>query len=74
MAFTVWKKEEKNMLRVVITRPGPGSELSFRTRYPVRPKSCLLVPPLYLSPICVLHLQYAVPSILPYKLMNFYVV
>ena len=46
MTFTVWKIEEKKMLRIVITRPGPGPEFSFRTRYPVRPEICLLVPPL----------------------------
>ena len=46
MAFTVWKKAEKNMLNVVTTLPGPGPEFSFRTRYPVRPEICLLVPPL----------------------------
>ena len=48
MAFTVWKKEEKDMLRVLITRPGPGPEFSFRTQYPVRPEICQLVPPLVL--------------------------
>ena len=39
-------EERQNMLRVVITRPGPGPEFSFRTRYPARPEICLLVPPL----------------------------
>ena len=37
------------MLRVVVTRSGPSPEFSFRTRYPVRPEICLLVPPLILS-------------------------
>ena len=37
---------ETNRLRVVITRPKPGPEFSFSTRYPTRTKLCLLVPPL----------------------------
>ena len=49
MAFTVWKKEEKYMLRVAITRLGRGPEFSFRTQYSVRPKICLLVSPLIAS-------------------------
>ena len=37
------------MLQVVVTRPAPGPEFSFRTRYPARLKNCLLVPPLIMS-------------------------
>ena len=33
------------MLRIVVTRPRLGPEFSLRTRYPARPKICLLVPP-----------------------------
>ena len=44
MNFYSMEERRKNMLRIVITRPGP--EFSFRTRYPAGRESCRLVPPL----------------------------
>ena len=37
---------EIKLLRVATTRPEPGPDLGFGTRYPTRPEFCLLVPPL----------------------------
>ena len=57
MAFTVWKKEEKHMLPVVITQLGPAPEFSFCTRYPVRLEICLLTPPLLMVGVVQLQIR-----------------
>ena len=44
MTFHSVEEKETNMLRVVITWPGP--EFSFRTRYPIRSEFCLHIPKL----------------------------
>ena len=48
---------ETNRLRVVITRPGPGPEFSFCTRYPVRLEICLLTPPLLMVGVFQLQIR-----------------